>query len=154
MSSKHKKTHKKAPQKKKTLNWEKLTKRAFIALSFIAVISIPLYFFSNQSKIEHDLSVVGDGRFATVVQIHDNNCQLCSQLKRNVAAVQGDFKDKIQFRLANVNTVKGKRFADKYSASHVTLLFFDKKGIRTNTMQGVRSVKDIEQSLVALSKLR
>lgn len=154
MSSKHKKKHKKTPQKKKTFNWDKFTKRALIALSFIAVISIPLYFFSNQSKIEHDLSVVGDGRFATVVQIHDNNCQLCSQLKRNVAAVQGDFKDKIQFKLANVNTVKGKRFADKYNVPHVTLLFFDKKGNLTNTMQGVRSEKDIEQSLAALSKLR
>jgi thioredoxin-related protein len=154
MSSKHKKKHKKAPLKKKTFNWKKLTNRSLITFSFIAVISIPLYFFSNQSKIEHDLSVVGNGRIATVVQIHDPNCQLCNQLKRNVASVQKEFRDKIQFRIANIKTVKGKRFADKYNVPHVTLLFFDKKGNRTNTMQGVSSSKDIHQSLTALSRLR
>jgi hypothetical protein len=153
MVSKHKK-QRRMPLKKKTFNWKKLTRRSLILLCFAAVLAIPLYFFSHQSKIEHDLASIGDGRIATVVQIYDFNCQLCSQLERNVLAVHADFKDKVQFKLANINTTKGRRFANKHNVPHVTLLFFDKKGNRTNTMQGVSSPENIEQALTALSRLR
>lgn len=136
--------------KKKAFNWKKLTKRASILLCFIAIIAIPLYFSSNQSRIEHDLSVIGNGRTPTVVQIHDPNCQLCNQLKRNVAAVKGEFKDKIEFKTANIKTNKGGRFAQRYGVPHVTLLFFDRKGKRVNTLQGVSSEKDIQQALTSL----
>lgn len=154
MVSKHKKQRRTTPLKKKTFNWKKLTRRSLILLSFAAVLAIPLYFFSHQSKIEHDLASIGNGRIASVVQIYDSNCRLCSQLKRNVLAVHADFKDKVQFKIANIGTTKGRRFANRYNVPHVTLLFFDKKGNRTNTMQGVSSSENIEQALTALSRLR
>jgi len=136
--------------KKKAFNWNRLAKRASILLCFVAIIAVPLYFSSKQSRVEHDLSVIGNGRTPTVVQIHDPNCQLCNQLKRNVAAVKGEFKDKVEFKTANIKTNKGGRFAQRYSAPHVTLLFFDKKGNRVNTLQGVSSEKDIQQALASL----
>ncbi len=143
-------TLKNSSVKKKTFNWKKLAKRASIFLCLVALISIPLYFSSNQSRIEHDLSVIGNGRTPTVVQIHDPNCQLCNQLKRNVAAVKGEFKGKIEFKIANIKTNKGGRFAQRYNVPHVTLLFFDRKGNRVNTLQGVSSQKDIQQALSSL----
>jgi thioredoxin-related protein len=154
MATKHKKHYRAPPLKKRTFNWKKLTRRSLILLSFAAMLAIPLYFFYHQSKIEHDLASIGNGHIASIVQIYDSNCQLCSQLKRNVLSVHSDFKDKVQFKIANIGTTKGRRFANKYNAPHVTLLFFDKKGDRINTIQGVSSSEKIEQALTALSRLR
>lgn len=150
MGNKRKRKNKNNSVKKKGFNWKRLAKRVSILICLAAVLAIPLYFSSNQSRIEHDLSVIGNGRTATVVQIHDPNCQLCNQLKRNVAAVKGEFKDKIEFKTANIKTNKGGRFAQRYNVPHVTLLFFDKKGNRVNTMQGVSSQEDIQRALSSL----
>lgn len=152
MSSKSKKKPKKTSLKTKTFNWVRLVKRTLISFSFIAVIAIPFYFYSLKSTEEHDLSTLGNGRIATVVQIHDPSCALCNQLKRNVAAVKGDFTDKIQFKTANIKTNKGKYFANKYNAAKITLLFFDKKGKLTNTLQGVSSKKELKESFSTLSR--
>lgn len=137
----------------KTFNYSKAFKRLFITLCFFSIIAVPVYAYMQNSKVEHDLSVVGNGT-ATVVQIHDPGCRLCNQLKSNLGDVKGEFKEKIQFKTANILKQKGKKFASKYNVPNVTLLFFDKQGKRVNTMQGVSSSADIQSSLQSLAKLR
>ncbi|MEH6457507.1 MAG: thioredoxin domain-containing protein, partial [Cocleimonas sp.] len=120
---------------------------------FFSVIAVPVYAYMQNSKVEHDLSVIGNGT-ATVVQVHDPGCRLCNRLKSNLGEVKGEFKDKIQFKTANILKPKGRVFASKHNVPHVTLLFFDKKGQRVNTMEGVSSSDDIKSSLQRLSKRR
>ena len=134
-------------------NFSKVFKRVFITLCFFSVVAVPVYAYMQNSKIEHDLSVVGNGK-PTVVQIHDPGCRLCDQLKSNLGKVKGEFKGKIQFKTANIIKRNGKIFASKHNVPHVTLLFFDKKGNRVNTMQGVSSSDDIKYNLEKLSKRR
>ena len=137
----------------KTYNYSKTLKRIFITLCFLSIIVVPVYAYIQNSKVEYDLSVVGNGK-PTVVQIHDPGCRLCNRLKSNLGEVKGEFKDKIQFKTANILKPKGRVFASKHNVPHVTLLFFDKKGQRVNTMEGVSSSDDIKSSLQSLSKRR
>lgn len=149
----------KKPTKKKSKNkthssasfdFSKMFRKIFVTLCFLSVIAVPVYAYMQNSKVEHDLSVVGNG-LPTVVQIHDPGCRLCNRLKSNLAKVKGDYRDKIQFKTANILKQKGKDFAAKHNVPHVTLLFFDKKGEHVNTMQGVSSSVDIEANLQQLS---
>ncbi len=137
----------------KTYNYSKTLKRIFITLCFLSIIVVPVYAYIQNSKVEYDLSVVGNGK-PTVVQIHDPGCRLCNRLKSNLGEVKGEFKDNIQFKTANILKPKGRVFASKHNVPHVTLLFFDKKGQRVNTMEGVSSSNDIKSSLQNLSTLR
>jgi hypothetical protein len=154
MGNKKKNNQKKISQKKKSFKWEKPAKRSMITLCFIAIISIPLYFLSKQNEIEHDLSVIGNGRVATVVQTYDYNCQDCTQLKRNISAVKKNFENDMEFKLVNLNTDKGSKFADEYNVSYATMLLFDKKGKLISATQGVSNQNEIKESLTAFSLLK
>ncbi|MGH1438515.1 MAG: thioredoxin family protein [Cellvibrionaceae bacterium] len=159
MATKKKKTkpakNKNTAQKRKVKSFDtiKFFKRFLITLCFVGVIAVPVIAYVQQSEAEHDLSVLGNGT-PTVVQIHDPNCQMCQQLKRNLGKVKGDFKDNIQFKTANIKTQKGSRFANRYNVPHVTLLFFDKSGKRVNTIQGVTPSNEIKSALQTLSTSR
>ena len=133
----------------KSFNWKRTLKKLCTAIPFIAVIVIAIMVYGDHRKIEYDLSVIGNGK-ATVVQIHDPNCQLCRRLKSNLDSVKGRFKNKIQFKTANIAGKKGRDFANSHQVPHVTLLFFDKKGNRVNTLQGVTPKKEIKNALEKL----
>jgi len=151
MSKKTQSQKKRKSQKKvKAFNGARFAKKAAITLSVIGLIFASFYIYSNKLKVEHDLSVVGNG-IPTVVQIHDPGCQLCGQLKTNLGKVKADFNDEIQFKTANIKTNKGRSFADKYRVPHVTLLFFDGQGNRVNVIQGVTPPEDIRLALDALA---
>lgn len=152
MSKKGRKPNKTAVKNKapKSLNYPKILKRVFITLCLLGAIVVLLNVYFKQSKVEHDLSVIGNGK-PTLVQIHDPGCRLCQRLQSNVDKVKGEFKDVIQFKIANIAKQKGKRFASKHNVPHVTLLFFDKQGERVNTMQGVSSADEIKSNLKYLS---
>jgi thioredoxin-related protein len=137
--------NKKAPQKKHK-NYSKLIKNLLITCCFLAVIAVPIVFYSENLRAEHDLSVIGNG-IPTIVQIHDPGCQLCQQLKRNVDSLKGDYKDKVNFKTANIKTTKGRRFAQQYGVPHVTLLFFNEKGLHINTLEGVTSSQRIKNAV-------
>lgn len=156
MSLKGKKSNKNKTAKKKstnTFNFAHVLKKALVVFCFLGVIAVPVYAYMQNSKAEHDLSVVGNG-LPTVVQVHDPGCRLCNQLKSNLGKVKGEFEGKIQFKTANILKQKGRDFAKKYKVPHVTLLFFDKKGERVNTIQGVTSSDVIKTNLQSLSNRR
>jgi len=148
MSKKRKAQRKPA---KKTMNKRTLLKWVGISSVLVATSAAALVISDKNSKAEHDLSVIGNGT-ATVVQVHDPNCQLCNRLKRVVGNAKGEFKDQVQFRTANIKTDKGKRFARRYGVPHVTLLFFDAKGKHINTLQGVSSKQLVREALVQLTQ--
>ena len=131
---------------KKPFNWKKNAK--WLAIACVAVIVSGYLFVTgeNKSRIEHDLSVLGNGK-PTVVQIHDPGCQLCRQLKNNVDAVKPKFEEKIQFKTANIKTSKGKEFAEKYNVPHVTILLFNRRGKHVNTLRGVQPIDVISEAL-------
>lgn len=138
---------------KKPFHWQRWLKKGLIGSAFLVLIGATITVYSNMKQVEYDLSVVGNGT-ATVVQIHDPNCQLCRRLKNNLDSVKGDFKNNIQFKTANIANAKGRGFANKYNVPHVTLLFFNKKGDRVNTLQGVTPKEDIRKALEQLSRSR
>jgi len=106
------------------------------------VVVIGLIFYKQQYDISHDLSVIGNGT-PTVVQIHDANCRLCQQLRRNVGSVDGQFEARVQFRIADLGTISGRRLAQKHRVEHVTLLLFNGSGERVGVIRGVRSGEEL-----------
>jgi thioredoxin-like negative regulator of GroEL len=140
-------------QEKKPFNWKKWVKKVTIFTAFIILIVGSFFIYTDSKRAEYDLSVIGNGT-ATLVQIHDHNCRLCRQLKSNLDSVKSEFKEKIQFKTANILSNKGAAFASKHQVPHVTLLFFDKRGKRINMLQGVSSKEDIRKALQSLAKKR
>jgi len=134
---------------KKPFNWKKNAK--WLVLACLAVIVSGYLFVTgeNKSRIEHDLSVIGNGK-ATLVQIHDPGCQLCRRLKTNVDAVRPEFEDQVQFKTANIKTSKGAEFAKKHNVPHVTLLIFNRNGRHVNTISGVQPREVIAEVLAGL----
>lgn len=153
MSKKIKSKKKTSSVKPKRIISPKTLKNSLISILFLAIIIGSFYFYTDIKKPEYDLSVIGNGT-ATVVQIHDPNCQLCRRLRSNVDSVKEEFTKKIQFKTANIASPKGRSFASKHQVPHVTLLFFDKKGRKVNTLQGVTSKENIKAALAQLLKRR
>jgi thioredoxin-like negative regulator of GroEL len=157
MTNKKKKTkknpNKNDTQKKRVINWKNTIQQSAFYVVLCALIVGTFLIYSNNNKIQYDLSVIGNGT-PTVVQIHDHNCQLCRQLKSNLDNVKKDYAEDIQFKTANILAKKGASFAQQYQVAHVTLLFFNKQGQRVDTLQGVSSKEDIRTALERLTKQR
>ncbi|MEO1161176.1 MAG: hypothetical protein AAFW74_12100 [Pseudomonadota bacterium] len=99
---------------------------------------------------EHDLSRVGNGT-ASVVQIHDPQCQLCLALQKETRqALNGLDGDKPDYVIADIRTDKGLRFANKHGVKHVTLLLFDKTGNLRQVINGQRSSNELRQAFQRL----
>jgi hypothetical protein len=158
MTNKKKKTaqthkNKKKVQKKRATNWKSIIQKSVFYVVLCSLIVGTFLIYSNNNKIKYDLSIIGNGT-PTVVQIHDHNCALCRQLKSNLDDVKTDFTDDVQFKTANILAKKGASFAQKHDVAHVTLLFFNKKGDRVNTLQGVSSKEQIRNALEQLTRQR
>ena len=140
----------KSPRKKK-MNWRRFIERSLFATAFLAMVGVAMAAYHSNKQIEYDLSVIGNGT-PTVVQIHDPSCQLCRRLNSNLNSVKGDFKPDIQFKTANLASEQGRRFAQQHKVEHVTLMFFNKRGQRVNTIQGVTPADDIRVALNTFSR--
>ncbi|MEM6668628.1 MAG: hypothetical protein AAF661_05375 [Pseudomonadota bacterium] len=94
---------------------------------------------------EHDLSRIGNG-LPTIVQIHDPNCMSCLALQREARSAACEVgEDKIQFLVANLQTGEGRRLATAHGVGHVTLLVFDERGRRIDTLVGPNTRDALEQ---------
>jgi hypothetical protein len=99
---------------------------------------------------EHDLSRVGNG-IASVVQIHDPQCQLCLALQKETRqALENLDGDKPDYVIADIRTDKGLSFANKHGAKHVTLLLFDKAGKLQHVINGQRGSNELQQAFQRL----
>ena len=99
---------------------------------------------------EHDLSRVGNGT-ASVVQIHDPQCQLCLALQKETRkALETLDGDRPDYVIADIRTDKGLSFANKHGVKHVTLLLFDKTGNLRQVINGQRGSSELRQAFQRL----
>lgn len=99
---------------------------------------------------EHDLSRVGNGT-ASIVQVHDPQCQLCLALQKEARqALESLDGDRPDYVIADIRTDKGLRFANKHGVQHVTLLLFDKAGNLRQVINGQRGSSELRQAFQRL----
>ena len=115
------------------------------AVVTFSVLGAALAAFKHQYEIEHDLSVIGKG-IPAVVQVHNPNCQLCSQLRRNASAAIEGFDGRLLFRVADITTRRGHRLQRRYDVEQVTLLLFDGRGELRNVLSGVRDEDSLQRA--------
>lgn len=150
------KKHRKTPsprQKKASSNPAKkmtgLIKKTLIVLAFLAVPIAWLIANEHTALEASDLSVIGSGT-PVAVQIHDHSCPLCQRLKTNAEDALAQLDEPLAWRVVDINTTKGADFANQYGVGHVTILLFDARGNRQETIQGVTSVNTLRDSFEQL----
>ncbi len=85
---------------------------------------------------EQDLTKIGNGT-PTVVQIHDPQCSRCLALQREARKAMKAFGgNELQYLVANIRSEKGRALASANGVGHITLLLFDAKGQRRETLHG------------------
>jgi len=99
---------------------------------------------------EMDLTRIGQGK-PTVVQVHDPQCTLCTQLQREVRAALDDLGDSdLVYLVANIRGAEGQQFAAQHRVPHVTLVLFDGAGQKLQVLNGVRSAEELKPILQSL----
>lgn len=104
--------------------------------------------FDQQHRELHDLSVIGGGA-PVIVQIHDPACPTCRRLKNIVSNTLGT-DDPVLYRLADITTGEGRALQEKYNVPNVTLLYFDERGKRIHTTQGLLSSTELRANVSRL----
>lgn len=95
---------------------------------------------------EADLSKIGNG-IPTIVQIHDPQCPICRTLQQEARKALTNFEDgELQYLVANIKQIKGKKLAAKHGVQHVTLVLLDGKGRRSEILTGSNTSDFLEQA--------
>jgi hypothetical protein len=98
---------------------------------------------------EHDLSKIGKG-VPAVVQVHDPQCSMCTQLQRETRKALKQFENgELVYAIADITQIAGQVFARRHSVSHVTLVLFDGQGQVVNVLSGVRQKEELAQVFAA-----
>ncbi len=128
-----------------------MSRRGFLGL---AVLSIPALWIGMEWRSRSaraDISVIGEGR-PVIVQVHDRGCPTCRRLLDNVESAHADFGDTIEFRIVDIDSSEGSRFAREHNVSHVTLVLFDGSGEVYRILEGVRSPQELRGVFRSLSE--
>ncbi len=129
----------------KARKWREI-RQFTIAFALLAVVvGSGLAAFKHSYDGSHDLSVIGKG-VPAVVQIHDPNCPLCNQLRRNASSAAERFGKRLLFRIADISTPAGRQLQHAHNVPHVTLLLFDGKGQMRKVLTGVKSDEVLYQA--------
>lgn len=92
---------------------------------------------------ELDLSVIGQGA-PVVVQIHDPQCGLCTELQRQTRkALKSLDDDCLTYRVANIRTEEGASHQAREGLPHVTLALYNEAGDRVHVIEGVTPAEQI-----------
>jgi hypothetical protein len=121
-----------------TRKWREIRQLTITFALLAVVVGSGLAAFKHSYDASHDLSVIGKG-VPAVVQIHDPNCPLCNQLRRNASSAAERFGKRLLFRIADISTPAGRQLQHAHNVPHVTLLLFDGKGQLRNVLTGVKS---------------
>jgi hypothetical protein len=116
------------------------------ALLLIAGVAAVFAYNRNEERVR-DLSDVGTG-VPAVVQVHDATCPVCTELRGNVADIEGEFDDdELLIRVADVHSDEGLAFAARYTtARRATLLFIDGNGELVDVHTGAQDIPTLRQS--------
>lgn len=118
-------------------------KRVILSLSVLGLLLLvaggTITVYEQRAESVRDLSQIGQG-VPAVVQVHDNTCPVCTELRGTVERIEGDFSDKtLLIRVADVHTEEGLAFAGRYTAARrATLLYIDGEGNLVNEISGAQ----------------
>lgn len=141
----------KAQKAKKTSvgNQSTFSRRKFIiipaAVAAIGLAAFGINAYEKNRRELHDLSVIGNGT-PTVVQIHDQTCQICMRLKKITKTITSG-NDGVQYRIADISSREGKSFQQKYNENKTTLLYFDANGKHVHTTNGMQDADNLKASI-------
>ncbi len=139
----------KKPSSNKSMLTRRNAIRLLIALPVAGAAGAAIHRYDVQNKGLHDLTSIGQGK-PVVVQIHDPKCQLCRRLMNNTRkALQS--RDGVLFRVADISSGDGLQFQRQHHAETISLLLFNAKGKRVDTIQGVTPVSELESRFASLN---
>lgn len=121
----------------------KRRKRLLTAAGTVALVVVlagaAVTIFNRRAEAVRDLAAVGRG-VPAVVQVHDNTCPVCTELRSTIARFEGEFSDEeLLIRVADIHTDEGLEFAARYTAARrATLLFIDGEGNLVAEQQGAQ----------------
>ena len=128
-------------------------RRGGLILGGLAVASAVGVFSVNavQATVaEHDLTRIGTGT-PTIVQIHDPQCSLCTQLQRETRkALKALPDDAVTYLIANIRNDEGAAFANRHGQPHVTLLLMDGEGQVRQVIKGVTDSAVLQEAFERL----
>ena len=156
MSNKSRKTKKKSrPGGRQSQAKDKpfIKRRTAIRLGIGGLLAVPAIVavsaYIDKQNTLYDLSSLGQGRPA-LVQVHHSKCPKCRKLLSSVESVIDEFPQ-IDFRIASINSVEGKVFANKHNVPHISLVMLDGEGNWLNAVTGIQQPESvrlfIEESL-------
>ncbi len=116
-----------------------------IAAAVIGVSAFGINAYEQNKRELHDLAVIGNGT-PTIVQVHDQSCQVCMRLKKLTKNSTENIEN-IQYRIADIATEKGRSFQQQYNVSKTTLLYFDARGRHVHTQRGLQDADTIQTSI-------
>jgi len=148
-----KKSSKSIKKKKSVKHRSTMTRRnairMLIALPVAGAAGAAIHRYDVQNRGLHDLALIGQGT-PVVVQIHDPKCQQCRRLMNNTRKAL-ESQDDVLFRVADITSSDGAQFQRKYNADTVSLLLFNADGVRVDTVNGVKTVDELEKRFASLN---
>lgn len=100
---------------------------------------------------EQDLTRMGQGK-PSIVQIHDPQCALCTELQREARQALKCFDDAdLLYLVASIRTDEGAAFAASLGLPHVTLVLLDGAGDVQQVLQGVRRRDELKDHFAGLA---
>jgi aryl-alcohol dehydrogenase-like predicted oxidoreductase len=130
--------------RREALLWSKWTAGAVVAIGAGGT------WLSNAVVVaaaEHDLSRIGTG-VPTVVQVHDPQCPLCTQLQRETRKSLKQFdRGDMLYLIADINRPEGREFARVHNVGNVTLVLMDGAGNPTQIINGVHTRAQLDPIL-------
>ena len=128
-----------------------MTRRGFLGLAVLSIPAIWIGMEWRSREARADISLVGEG-VPVIVQVHDPGCPTCRRLLSNVESAYPEFSDSIEFRIVDIGSSEGRRFAREHNVSHVTLVLFDGSGAVHRVLEGVRPTDELRRAFQSLSE--
>ena len=146
MNQKKRKTKKLANKKNnKSKSAFSFKRRSLFNLGLATILVVPAYAaisaYSKNQELQRDLSVIGQG-IPTLIQVHDESCPKCRKLLSSTKAVIDEFPE-LEFKIADLKSKNGTKFALAHQASKVTLMYFDSRGKKIDVVSGLQTKDEV-----------
>lgn len=114
-----------------------------IALAILAVPVTWIIMEVRSTQTLTNLDIIGSGE-PVAVQIHEPGHADSERLRRNIDAARQRMDAELAFRVVNINTSRGARFAYEYGVSPATVMLFDANGEISRVVESGEGVDDLE----------
>lgn len=121
--------------------------RSGIALAVgLPLAALGIQYYNKQASERYDLSVIGNG-IPTVVLVIDRSSRDANELRSRFQSVQREYRDTVQFRIADLSTPDGALFASRQQASTLTIVMIAPDGRVRNTLTGLQDRQIISEAV-------